>query len=66
MAVGCLLEHFSAPEDPRRSWKVVYPLPEVLLLVPRAMLGGAEGFVTIDAMGATATIAQAVLDRGAD
>ena len=28
-----LLEHFSALEDPRQSWNVVYPLPEVLLLV---------------------------------
>ena len=28
-----LIEHFSALEDPRQSWKVVYPLPEVLLVV---------------------------------
>ena len=40
-----LLEHFSALEDPRQSWKVVYPLPEVLLLVLCATLAGAEDFV---------------------
>ena len=34
-----LLEHFSALEDPRQSWKVVYPLPEILLLVLCATLG---------------------------
>lgn len=28
-----LLEHFSAIEDPRESWRVAHPLPEVLLLV---------------------------------
>jgi predicted transposase YbfD/YdcC len=42
-----LLEHFSALEDPRQSWKVVYPLPEVLLLVLCATLGGAEDFVEV-------------------
>jgi predicted transposase YbfD/YdcC len=41
------LEHFSALEDPRQSWKVVYPLPEVLLLVLGATLGGAEDFVEV-------------------
>lgn len=42
-----LLDHFSALEDPRQSWKVVYPLPEVLLLVLCATLGGAEDFVEV-------------------
>lgn len=42
-----LLEHFSALEDPRQSWKVVYPLPEVLLLVLCATLAGAEDFVEV-------------------
>jgi predicted transposase YbfD/YdcC len=40
-----LIEHFSALEDPRQSWKVVYPLPEILLLVLCATLAGAEDFV---------------------
>ena len=28
-----ILEHFSALEDPRQAWKVIYPLPEILLLI---------------------------------
>lgn len=42
-----LLDHFSALEDPRQSWKVVYPLPEILLLVLCATLSGAEDFVEV-------------------
>jgi predicted transposase YbfD/YdcC len=48
-----LLEHFSALEDPRQSWKVVYPLPEVLLLVLCATLAGAEDFVEVVRWGRT-------------
>lgn len=40
-----LVEHFSALDDPRQAWKVVYPLPEILLLVLCATLAGAEDFV---------------------
>lgn len=40
-----LLEHFSALADPRQAWKVVYPLPEILLLVLAATLAGADDFV---------------------
>src|SRR4051794_17781106 len=40
-----LIEHFSALEDPRQIWKVVYPLPEIMLLVLCATLAGAEDFV---------------------
>jgi predicted transposase YbfD/YdcC len=40
-----LIEHFSALEDPRQSWKVIYPLPEILLVVLCATLAGAEDFV---------------------
>ena len=47
MIEASLLDHFSALEDPRQSWKVVYPLPEVLLLVLCATLGGAEDFVEV-------------------
>lgn len=47
MSGPSLLEHFSALDDPRQSWKVVYPLPEVLLLVLCATLGGAEDFVEV-------------------
>lgn len=47
-----LIEHFAALEDPRQSWKVLYPLPEVLLLVLCGTLAGAEDFVEIRRWGA--------------
>ncbi|MBP2296428.1 ISAs1 family transposase [Azospirillum rugosum] len=40
-----LLEHLSVLEDPRQSWKVVYPLEEILLVVLCATLAGADDFV---------------------
>ena len=40
-----LLDHFSALRDPRQAWKVLYPLPEILLLVLAATLAGADDFV---------------------
>src|SRR3546814_9344933 len=46
-----LLEHFSALEDPRERWRVVYPLPEILLLVLSATLSGMEDFVEIRLWG---------------
>ena len=48
MPGGSLLDHFSALEDPRQSWKVVYPLPEILLIVLCATMAGAEDFVEIE------------------
>lgn len=42
-----LIDHFAALEDPHQSWKVLYPLPEVLLLVLCGTLAGAEDFVEI-------------------
>ena len=33
MAGSSYLDHFYALSDPRQSWKVVYPLPEILLIV---------------------------------
>jgi predicted transposase YbfD/YdcC len=44
---GSLLDHFSALKDPRQGWRVVYPLPEILLLVLCATLSGMEDFVEI-------------------
>ena len=41
------LDHFAALGDPRQSWKVVYPLPEVLLTVLAGTIAGAEDFVEI-------------------
>lgn len=39
-----LLDHFSALKDPRQRWRVIYPLPEILLLVLCATLSGMEDF----------------------
>jgi predicted transposase YbfD/YdcC len=46
-----LLDHFSALEDPRQSWRVLYPLPEILLLMLCATLAGMEDFVEIRLWG---------------
>ena len=40
-----ILDHFSALSDPRQRWRVVYPLPEILLVVLCATLCGMEDFV---------------------
>ena len=42
---GSLLDHFSVLRDPRQGGKVLYPLPEILLLVLCATLAGANDFV---------------------
>ena len=44
---GGFLDYFSALEDPRQAWKVVYPLDEMLLLVLCAVLSDADDFVEI-------------------
>ncbi|MFO0169586.1 MAG: ISAs1 family transposase, partial [Alphaproteobacteria bacterium] len=51
MSSASLLDHFSALEDPRQSWKVVYPLPEIMLLVLCATISGMEDFVEIRLWG---------------
>lgn len=43
-----LLDHFSALEDPRQSWKVLYPLAEILLVILCGTMAGAEDFVEIE------------------
>lgn len=43
--VRSLLDHFSSLKDPRQSAKVLYPLPEILLLALPATLAGADDFV---------------------
>lgn len=48
---SAILDHFSALEDPRQRWRVVYPLPEILLLVLCATLSGMEDFVEIKLWG---------------
>ena len=46
-----LWDHFSALKDPRQAGKVVYPLPEILLLVLAATLAGADDFVEVRLWG---------------
>jgi predicted transposase YbfD/YdcC len=46
-----ILEHFSALSDPRQRWRVLYPLPEILLLVLCATLSGMEDFVEVRLWG---------------
>jgi hypothetical protein len=46
-----ILDHFSALEDPRQSWRVAYPLPEILLLVLCGTLTGMDDFVEIALWG---------------
>ncbi len=46
-----LMEHFSALDDPREGWRVLYPLRELLLLVLCGTLAGMEDFVEIKLWG---------------
>ena len=46
-----LLDHFAALDDPRQAAKVLYPLPEVVLLLLCAPLAGADDFVEIQLWG---------------
>ena len=46
-----LLDHFSALEDPRQACKVLYPLPEIMLVLLCATLATAEDFVEIKLRG---------------
>jgi hypothetical protein len=46
-----LLHHFAALKDPRQRVKVVYPLPEIVLLVLCATIVGADDFVEINHWG---------------
>src|ERR1700692_2410193 len=47
-----LLHHFAALSDPRQHAKVLYPLPEILLLVLAATIAGADDFVETTLWGA--------------
>src|SRR5882724_8494722 len=46
-----LLEHFSALDDPRQAAKVLYPLPEIVLLLLCGTLAGADDFVEMQLWG---------------
>jgi predicted transposase YbfD/YdcC len=47
-----LLDRFATLEDPRQAAKVLYPLPEIVLLLLCATLAGADDFVEIQLWGA--------------
>ena len=51
-AAPCFLSHFSTLRDPRQAAKVLYPLPEILLLLLCATIAGADDFVEISLWGA--------------
>jgi predicted transposase YbfD/YdcC len=46
-----LLDRFSALDDPRQAAKVLYPLPEIMLLLLCATLAGADDFVEMTLWG---------------
>ena len=46
-----LLDHFAILSDPRQRAKVLYPLPEILLLVLSATIAGADDFVETTVWG---------------
>jgi predicted transposase YbfD/YdcC len=48
---GSLIERFAALRDPRQAAKVLYPLPEILLLLLGATLAGADDFVETEVWG---------------
>jgi predicted transposase YbfD/YdcC len=45
------LDHFAVLEDPRQAAKVLYPLPEILLLLLCATLAGADDLVEVELWG---------------
>ena len=51
MAGKALLDRFSSLKDPRQACKVVYPLPEIMLLVLCGTLSMGENFVEIRRWG---------------
>lgn len=50
-ADSSFLAHFQALRDPRQAAKVLYPLPEILLLLLCATIAGADDFVEIALWG---------------
>ena len=49
--VAVLLRHFAELDDSRESWRVMYPLKEVLLLVSCATIASCDDFDEIAAWG---------------
>ena len=51
VAPTSLLDHFAALEDRRQQAKVLYPLPEILLLLLCATLAGADDVTEVGLWG---------------
>ena len=49
--LAVLLQHFAQIDDDRESWRVVYPLDEVLLLVTCATIASCDDFEEIVSWG---------------
>jgi hypothetical protein len=49
--LGVLLKHFSQIEDGRQSWRVAFPLAEMLLLLTCATIADCDDFDEIVAWG---------------
>ena len=49
--LALLLKHFSQIDDDREPWRVVYPLPEVLLLLTCGTIASCDDFDDIVAWG---------------
>src|SRR3981081_1402200 len=49
--LALLLKHFSAPDDDREAWRILYPIEEVLLLVTCATIASCDDFDDIVAWG---------------
>jgi predicted transposase YbfD/YdcC len=49
---GSVLDRFSALDDPRKAAEVLYPLPEIIVLLLCATLAGADDFVEMTLWGA--------------
>lgn len=48
-ASSLLLKHFEALEDPRTSYQIEHPLPDILALTTCAVICGAETWENIEA-----------------
>ena len=46
-----IIEHFEDFPDPRQQAKVLYPLPEIILVTLCAILSGADSYVEIEEFG---------------
>ncbi|MDX1580945.1 MAG: ISAs1 family transposase, partial [Alphaproteobacteria bacterium] len=49
--LALLLDHFSHIEDPREAWRVMHPLPEILLLLVCGTIAACDDFEDIAEWG---------------